>query len=111
MTYILERVLNAGNWQMTRGDAYDQQAADGRGAYTEAAVTAMHDVDARFGHVDKNPGQNQYNGHAVDAINFKRDDGTMAEIYDIISGSGGIGWGLAHGGISAANLAKWKYPA
>jgi hypothetical protein len=108
MTYIMERVLASGNWNLQE---YNEDAPNGRGKFTEVSVTAMHDVDARFGHVSKSGSQNQYNGHAVDALCFKRDDGVMAEIYDIVSGQGSIGWGLAHGGISTANLAKWKYPA
>lgn len=105
MMSILQQVLTSKPWKFTMGDAYDKTQPDGRGGYTEAAVAAMHAQDARFGHIRKNPGQNQYNGHAVDAINFKDDDGKTSEIYDIISST--IQWNFVNR--SAANLKVWYF--
>lgn len=106
MFSILESVYNSQTWRLD--EAYEDEL-DGRGAFTEAAVTAMHDQDARFGHIQKNPGQNQYNGHAVDALVFKNDDGTTGEIFDIVTGSGDLCWRFVDR--SEGNLEKWYYPA
>jgi hypothetical protein len=111
MKYILDQVFARQHWNLLEANQY---APDGRGAFTEAVVTALHDVDARWGHVDKadgtGPSPNRYNGHAVDAINFKNDDGITAEIYDIVSGAtGDYGWGFSSRGTD--ELTKWKYPA
>lgn len=115
MTYILNQVYaqNAPNGQPWDLREHNSQAANGRGMFTEVAVRAMHDVDARFGHVRKDPGQNQYNGHSVDAVNFKNDDGVTAEIIDIVAGtespgSENIMWGWDDR--SANNLDRWKFP-
>lgn len=108
MFYILQRVYGDGSqWNLAEGF---QTAPNGRGAFTEAAVTAMHDVDARWGHIKKNPGQNQYNGHAVDAVVYKNPDGVTGEIFDIVSGGAGkIQW--VFDSRDAAGLSKWYYPA
>lgn len=115
MTHILNQVYaqNAPNGQAWDLREHNSQAANGRGMFTEVAVRAMHDVDARFGHVRKDPGQNQYNGHSVDAVNFKNDDGVTAEIIDIVAGTESAGsenimWGWDDR--SADNLDRWKYP-
>jgi hypothetical protein len=60
-----------------------------------------------LGHIRKSGGQNQYNGHAVDAINWKNPDGMTAEIYDIVSGSGSIQWGFSSR--SAGALRLWYF--
>jgi len=111
MLYILQQVFDAGSprgpWQFTMGNAYDQTEIDGRGAFMEKAVQAIHDVDARFGHIRKDPGQNQYNGHAVDALVFKNDDGVTGEAFDVIGTT--ITWGFIIRDTVA--LSKWYYPA
>ena len=106
MFSVLESVNASRPWRLA--EAYEDEA-DGRGAFVEAAVTAMHDTDARFGHIQKNPGQNQYNGHAVDALVFKNDDGTTGEIFEIVTDSGELCWRFVDR--SEANLGKWYYPA
>lgn len=104
---ILQQVLASKTWHLSNGDAYDQTQPDGRGAFTEAAVAALHAADDRFGHVKKNPGQNQYNGHAVDAIDWKNPDGVTAEVYDILDGSGNLQWGFQ--GRDANALSLWYF--
>lgn len=100
----MEAVYASQTWRLA--EIYEDEP-DGRGAFTGAVVTALHAIDANWGHVRKNPGQNQYDGHAVDAINWKRPDGTTAEIYDIVSGDGQLVWGFVDG--TPANLAVWYY--
>lgn len=105
MLLTLQTVLASQPWDLDEGDAFDQTNPLGRGGFTEAAVTAMHAINPLWGHIQKNPGQNRYNGHAVDACMWKRPDGTMGEIYDIIST-------VPHWlfiSANAANLALWYY--
>ncbi len=92
-------------WVFNGGDAYDQTNPLGRGAFTEAAVAAMHAIDPLWGHIQKFPGQNQYNGHAVDACMYKRADLTAGEIFDIVSLD--IQWVCVS--ISLANLTLWYF--
>lgn len=112
MMYIIENLYATGKYDIS---GVKSLSPNGRGALCEASVVAMHDIDPRFGHLDKidgtGPLPNRYNGHAVDALTFKCDDGVTGEIYDIFLGSdaGAIGWRMdsrdAHG------LDVWKYPA
>jgi len=62
---------------------------DGCGQFTENVQTALsNSLSPLYGHISKTPGQNQYNGHAVDAIMLLMDfDGVVAGVYDIISNS------------------------
>jgi len=110
MNYIVQRVAgqtapNGQAWNLH--EAYEDDP-NGRGMFTEVVVRALHDVDARFGHVGKDPGQNQYNGHSVDAVDFKNDDGVTGEVYDIVSGGGAPGWGFSER--NEDNLRRWRYP-
>lgn len=102
MLAVVESVERSGSWRL---DEMYEDEPDGRGAFIEAVVNQLRGMDARWGHVRKNPGQNQYNGHAVDAINFKCDDETTAEIYDIVGGGGTPTWGYVNR--SAANRKLW----
>lgn len=104
MLSTIQSVYDSQTWRLA--EIYEDEP-DGRGAFTGACVTAMHAISDSWGHIRKNPGQNQYQGHAVDAINWKRPDNLTAEIYDIVSGSGSIGWGFVDG--SPANLSLWYY--
>lgn len=101
MISVLQQVLDSGTWQL--GELYEDETY-GRGAFTEAAVNALHAQDAQWGHIQKSGGQNHYNGHAVDAINWKNPDGMTAEIYDIVSGSGSIQWGFSSRSANALRL-------
>ena len=85
----------------------------GCGKFTEDCCTALHNESSHYwGHVAKDPGQNQWNGHAVDAIMLALNiPGTGAGIYDIIYSS------VSSEAKPAFNLAgppeydKWIYPA
>lgn len=102
MMWVLEEVLHSQTWRLAKEF---EDEPDGRGAFTEAAVTRLHAIDANWGHIRKHGGQNQYNGHAVDAIIYKRPDGSAAEVYDVVTGGGHIAW--AFKGASAADIEKW----
>lgn len=65
---------------------FDLSTHDGCGAYTEACALALSEqCDPLWGHVRKTGGQNQYNGHAVDAVYLLAGDGYG--VYDIIHDS------------------------
>lgn len=78
------------------------------GRFTEACAIACHAADPRFGHLKKNPGQTQFNGHAVDALLFK----DTGQAIDIIVGSKTDspkpGWGVD---IPRYSAADWLQPA
>lgn len=63
--------------------------ATGCGLFTEDVDKELHEkMHPAWGHVKKNPGQNQFNGHAVDAIMLLvPSGGTAPGIYDIIQSS------------------------
>jgi len=73
----------------------DVHGAYGGGAFTEAVVSAL---PGEWGHIMKTSGQEQYNGHAVDAIAYKspaNEDGTSKlyngkwfQVIDIIGSVG-----------------------
>lgn len=65
---------------------FDLSTKEGCGTYTEACVEALHAEQSKgWGHIRKAPGQNQWNGHAVDAILLLAAAGdTAAGCYDII---------------------------
>ena len=73
----------------------DVHGAYGGGAFTEAVVSAL---PGEWGHIMKTSGQEQYNGHAVDAIAYKspaNEDGTSKlyngkwfQVVDIIGAVG-----------------------
>jgi hypothetical protein len=71
---VVQRVWDAGH----RGDSHESS-----GCFTEAAAYALHQVDPNWGHLKKNPGQNQVRGHAVDAVLYR----TTGTAIDIIGGS------------------------
>jgi glutaminase len=68
-----------------QGD-FDLATKEGCGLYTEACCLALFtQQSAWWGHIRKEPAQNQYNGHAVDALQLMiQAGGTQAGIYDII---------------------------
>lgn len=65
---------------------YDLATKEGCGLYTEDCCAALFtDHWYTWGHIKKDPAQNQYNGHAVDALQLLTPAGaTEAGIYDII---------------------------
>jgi hypothetical protein len=68
-----------------QGD-FDLATKEGCGLYTEACCTALFEQHwYTWGHIKKDPAQNQWDGHAVDAIQLlTAAGGTEAGIYDII---------------------------
>lgn len=66
--------------------SYDLSTHDGCGQFTEACCEELHKQNSEmWGHIRKNPGQNQYNTHAVDALQCL--GGTYYGIWDIIHDS------------------------
>lgn len=65
---------------------YDLSTKEGCGVYTEDCCNALFTQHwYLWGHIRKEPAQNQWAGHAVDAIQLLQDAGhTTAGIYDII---------------------------
>ena len=70
---------------------YNLISKESCGLFTEACVTALHiGLSDNYGHLKKFGAQNQFNGHAVDAINLRTDytdvNGAVSKagIYDII---------------------------
>jgi hypothetical protein len=113
MKYILDQVLTTKSWKFTQGEEYDMRQSDGRGAFTAAAVQAMHDVDARFGHYLRKPGYSRYlpGGGSLDSVCFKNDDGTTQEGAVIVANT--IQWVAKDRAPRVANdvLDSWVYPA
>jgi hypothetical protein len=65
---------------------HDLSTHDGCGEFTEDCCTELHECHSQWwGHIRKNPGQNQFNGHAVDALMLATGEG--AGVYDIIHDS------------------------
>lgn len=100
-----EKAPNGQDWNLAEEN---EDAQNGRGKFTEVVVDRLHALDPRWGHIRKNPGQNQFNGHAVDAIVWKNPDGVTGEGYDIVTGSGTPTWGFS--GRDADVLELWVYP-
>lgn len=68
---------------------YPLATKTGCGEFTEACCYALYTQQSNlWGHIKKNPGQNQYDGHAVDAVQLLGASGsTEAGIYDIVHDS------------------------
>jgi hypothetical protein len=86
---------------------------EGCGAFTEAACAALNEQhSADWGHIKKDPAQNQYNGHAVDAIMLRATAGvTTPGIYDIIMSTESPDALPAWSYKGPPDLALWYYPA
>jgi hypothetical protein len=105
-----EQAPNGTAWDLSEAN---EDAPNGRGVFTGICVDRMHAADARFGHFHKTAGHNQYEGHAVDAVCFKNDDGLSQEGADIVTGSGGPTWGPydRSARIPDGDYNCWIYPA
>jgi hypothetical protein len=64
---VVQQVFAAGSWRL--------DTREGCGEFTEAVVSALHAVDPNWGHFRKRPGQEQWNGHAVDAACYRLGSG------------------------------------
>ena len=90
---------------------------EGCGKYTEDCCDALHaEHSEMWGHIRKNPGQNQYQGHAVDAImlltNVSSQAGNVqAGIYDIIFSSASFEAKPVFNFVEPPHYELWYYPA
>jgi hypothetical protein len=84
----------------------------GCGKFTEDCCKALHEqMHPLWGHIRKEPGQMQWNGHAIDAINLLVNSGqTISGIYDIIQSSLGPDARPAFNRVDDADNSKWYYP-
>ena len=92
---------------------FDLQTKEGCGQFTEAACQALHDThSSQWGHIRKFGAQNQFNGHAVDAIMLLKKTGdTDAGIYDIVFDSEGSQAKPAWSFKGEPNPSIWFFPA
>jgi len=92
---------------------YELVTKAGCGIFTEACCTALHTQDSpNWGHIRKTGAQNQYNGHAVDAVMLLVGTAqTQAGIYDIISDSESTNAKPAFNFSGPPVPTLWFYPA
>jgi hypothetical protein len=90
----------------------DLASHEGCGRFTEDVCEALHiEHSQKWGHVAKNPGQNQYNGHAVDAVILLGDaKQTTGGTYDIIQNSVSVSATPAFNYVGPADPNLWYYP-
>jgi hypothetical protein len=83
---------------------------EGCGLFTEACCVELHNRNNNmWGHVKKNPGQNQFNGHAVDAVMCLA--GEENGIWDIIVSSESSSAHPAYNRAGDIKPELWYYPA
>lgn len=92
---------------------YNLKTKEGCGQFTEDCCEDLHIVDSdEWGHIKKSGAQNQYNGHAVDAIQLLHDTKeTKAGIYDIIFSSESEDAKPVFNRAGDPNKSLWYYPA
>lgn len=73
---------------VARSGHYDLLTHEGRAAFVDAAVEALHKKDKRWGHLKKNPSQTNIHRHAEDAALYLRDTGLSSAV-DFGGGFGG----------------------
>lgn len=86
---------------------------EGCGQFCEDCCTALHEQHSpAWGHIHKDPGQNQYHGHAVDAVQLMINvAGTQAGIYDIIYSSVSSEAKPVFNYVEPPKPELWYYPA
>jgi hypothetical protein len=86
---------------------------EGCGKFTEDCCDALHTESSGYwGHIAKTEGQNQYNGHAVDAVMLAMNiPGTTGGIYDIIFSSVSAEAKPVCNRAGDPEWEKWYYPA
>jgi hypothetical protein len=101
---IIQAVYEQGN--------YNLATAAGCGLFTEAACEALHrEMSILWGHIKKNPGQNQFNGHAVDAVMLLAAAGTtVSGGYDIVQDSVSINAAPCFHYAGPADGELWYWP-
>jgi len=92
---------------------YDLTTKEGCGIFTQDCCTKLHQLHSpTWGHIRKTGAQNQYNGHAVDAIQILMSlSNCAAGIYDIIVDSEASGARPGFNRTDNANQSLWFYPA
>lgn len=92
---------------------YDLGTKDGCGKFTEECCTQLHEHNSdEWGHIKKIPPQNNYNGHAVDAIQLLAPSGdTRAGVYDLVINSESPSAKPGFGRQGDPNPALFYYPA
>jgi len=85
----------------------------GCGLFVEDCCDELHaKMNLGWGHIRKDPAQNQFNGHAVDAIMLLVPSGaTSAGVYDIIQNSEAPNAQPAFNLVGPSDPTKWYYPA
>jgi hypothetical protein len=87
---------------------FDLATKEGCGEFTEACCEALHEAhSSQWGHIRKNPGQNQYNGHAVEAVMLLA--GPECGIYDIVYNSESADAAPAYNYKGPPDNALWYY--
>jgi hypothetical protein len=90
---------------------YNLSTKEGCGQFTEACCKELHEqLSETYGHLRKAGAQNQYNGHAVDALQRLAPQ-LDAGIYDIIISSESPDAEPAYNRAGDADPTKWYYPA
>jgi hypothetical protein len=102
MRQYVNDLFDQGTWDFRQGDEFDQESPVGRGAFTEALCAILHGIDPNWGHIRKNPGQKQYNGHAIDFIQYKNEELGAAAGVDI-AGS------VPHWILFPGDINKWYF--
>ena len=99
---IIEAVYATGDYELV--------SKEGCGRFTEACCSELHNKNHQtWGHIKKNPGQNQFNGHAVDAVQCLA--GEYTGIWDIILDSESANASPAFNHKGPADPVLWYYPA
>jgi hypothetical protein len=89
---------------------FDLSTHDGCGHFTEMCCQELHGRNsAQWGHIRKTGAQNQYNGHAVDALYLMAGEGYG--VYDIIHDSVSPNAKPACNWKDAGDPSLWYYPA
>jgi hypothetical protein len=91
----------------------DLKTKEGCGQFTEDCCKELHDkMHNGWGHIRKEPAQNQWNGHAVDAIMLLvQSGGTAPGIYDIIYSTESPEAKPVFNLAGPSEPEKWYYPA
>lgn len=92
---------------------FDLSTKEGCGQLVEESCENLHIINSdKWGHVKKTGAQNNYNGHAVDAMQLLKDsETTKAGIYDIIFSSESSEARIVFNRAGDPNPALWYYPA
>jgi hypothetical protein len=92
---------------------HDLTTHDGCGKFTEDCCKALHEQhNITWGHVRKSGAQEQYNGHAIDAIQILMAvTNTPAGTYDIVQSSQSPSAKPSFNRVDDAHQSLWYYPA